>query len=408
MNAARRWLKNSALDILDSVGDAIICSNPDGTIFSANAASLRLFGYSDQEFFGKSVASLFCEEFGDEKPLPPEGYHYPDIDSRSASDPLLEREFCGIHKNGMRFPAAVSSTALSLESKQCLITVVRNISQRRQEQANILERVHQLGKIGKLNAMGTMSASIAHEVNQPLTAIATYAQAGLQLFNRDETDLNRIKDALEKIQSQALRAGAVIERVQRFMNHKEGQRSLFDVNHLIKELENLTQGDERNSSIQIDYDLTPNLPRILCDSIQIQQVLLNLLHNGIDSMREIGFAHGHRLQISTSRQSGYIEVAVIDHGAGIDCSASDLLTEAFHSTKESGMGIGLAICKTIIDAHHGKLNYSNNAQGYGATFTFALPITETKSNFRPNGNSTALPTQEQSAGKRNEHHISAG
>jgi two-component system sensor kinase FixL len=224
--------------------------------------------------------------------------------------------------------------------------------------------------------MGEMTASIAHEINQPLTAISLYAQSSLKLIARGNADLDKLATALEKLNSQSLRAGAIIERIQRFARAQESQREPLAINALLRELVKLAEGDARIHDVVITFDLATDLPAVYCDPIQIQQVALNLIRNAIDAMKALDCRLGNAMVI-TSRRSGdrAIEVAVSDQGGGVADEQQKLLFKPFHTTKKDGMGMGLSICRTIIAEHGGELGFRNNV-GPGATFYFTLPVGE--------------------------------
>jgi two-component system sensor kinase FixL len=220
--------------------------------------------------------------------------------------------------------------------------------------------------------MGEMTASIAHEINQPLTAIAMYAQASLKLLDRAGSS-EKIKSALEKLNTQALRAGAVIERIQRFARAQETSKELLDVNDLVIDLLKLAGSDARMHDIELVLDLASDLPRIFADPVQIQQVILNLIRNGIDAMNEIHCKHGRTITLLTRREgNGNVKVIVSDLGSGVADDQAELLFTPFHTTKKEGMGMGLSICRSIISEHGGDLRYRNNP-GPGASFFFSLP-----------------------------------
>ena len=222
--------------------------------------------------------------------------------------------------------------------------------------------------------MGEMTASIAHEINQPLTAISMYAQASLKMLEKGG-DSMRIASALEKLNTQALRAGAVIERIQRFARAQESAREFVDINELVRDLLKLAETDARLHAVNLHLALTSGIPLLYCDPIQIQQVVLNLIRNAIDSMTEIGCANGTDITLRTSLIGrSTVEVSVEDQGGGVAKDQKELLFTPFHTTKKEGMGMGLSICRSIITEHSGELNFADNT-GPGATFYFRLPIT---------------------------------
>jgi two-component system, LuxR family, sensor kinase FixL len=238
------------------------------------------------------------------------------------------------------------------------------------------ERVHQdrLTHVARLSTLGEMTAAIAHEINQPLTAISMYAQSGVRMLDAGIPKPERLREALEKLSAQSLRAGAVIDRVQRLVRKQESKFETVRINDLIGDILRLAESDARVNDMQIALDLARDVAEVNADPIQIQQVLLNLIRNAIDAMRSIDCRHGRVVTIRSRAVSGYrVEVSVVDSGTGIADDLVAAMFTPFSTTKPNGMGMGLSICRSIIDAHGGQLSYRNNPD-HGATFYFQLPI----------------------------------
>jgi two-component system sensor kinase FixL len=355
--------------ILDTVVDAIIIINESGTIEIFNQAACRMFGYTVAEAVGHDVSMLM--------PTPHRQQHQSYIDRYlETHEPRvigLGRELTGERKDGTRFPISLAVSEINLAGERRFTGIVRDLTEQHASRQTLAEQRERLAHVGRLSTMGEMTASIAHEINQPLTAISMYAQAGLKLLEH-QGDPAKLKEALEKLNVQALRAGAVIERIQRFARAQDGVREQVDINALLIDLLKLAESDARLHDIQIELELDDQLPVLLVDPIQIQQVALNLIRNAIDAMTEIGCPHGRNIVMRSRRTpDGQIEVAVRDLGPGVADSQVDLLFTPFHTTKHDGMGMGLSICRSIISEHGGALSYFNN-EGPGATFFFRLPI----------------------------------
>ena len=238
------------------------------------------------------------------------------------------------------------------------------------------EREHQekLTHVARLSTLGEMTAGIAHEINQPLTAISMYAQSSVRMLDAGVPSPERLREALGKLNAQSLRAGEVIDRMQRLVRHRESEREPVLVNDLVNDLLRLAESDARMNGIQIRLNLARGLPVVHVDPIQVQQVLLNLIRNGIDAMQEIGCRYGNELEIATRQTSArWIEVAVRDAGTGVPAEFEPSLFTPFATTKANGMGMGLSICSTIIKSHGGTLGHHNN-DDHGATFCFHLPV----------------------------------
>ncbi len=366
----QQWLRDKALDILDAAVDAIITINDTGTIQSVNQATLDLFGFSAEELIGQPVETLI--------PAPHRAQHQGYIDNylRTGEPRIIGigRELTAVKKDGSVFPMSLAISEIDSDSGPYFAGVVRDLTDQKAALAALSEQRERLARVGRLSIMGEMTASIAHEINQPLTAISMYAQACVRLLESDQADQNKLRTALDKLNKQSLRAGAVIERIQRFVRNEDGQREPVDLNRLTEELALLVSADARLHSIDLQFELQPDLPPVFCDPVQIQQVIMNLVRNAIDAMYTINCANGNRILVTT-RRLGDSEVAlsVRDCGTGIAEDQQGKVFTAFHSTKANGMGMGLSICRSILQAHLGKLTFKNNAD-YGCTFTLTLPL----------------------------------
>ena len=224
---------------------------------------------------------------------------------------------------------------------------------------------------GRIGTLGEMVSGIAHEVNQPLTAIANYANACRRLLQSGNAEPAELIGTLEKISAQADRAGQVIRGLRSLTRKRDAVREQLDCNQLISEVAKLLEFELRNSGWRLLLRLTPRLPAVIGDGVQVQQVVLNLVRNGIEAMSER--ASGDFIQVETYRSgAGFIEIAVSDCGPGISEAVEAHLFEPFYTTKHQGMGLGLSICQSIIAAHGGEMSYRGNAMG-GATFVVRLP-----------------------------------
>jgi two-component system sensor kinase FixL len=220
--------------------------------------------------------------------------------------------------------------------------------------------------------MGEMAAGLAHEINQPLAAIATYAQACQRFVrspNRDDAD---VLEALEQISVQALRAGEVIRRLRNFVKNREVKREPVDCNRLLDDLRTLAETDARLHNVRLRIEAAPGLPSVYADPIQLQQVVLNLVRNAIDAMSEAPETRREVLLSTRQLPDGEIEIIVADHGSGLAPEAAEHLFNPFFTTKSGGTGLGLAISRSIVRAHGGRLWHTPN-EGTGARFHFTLP-----------------------------------
>ena len=236
------------------------------------------------------------------------------------------------------------------------------------------EHRERLAHVTRLGTMAEMATGIAHEVNQPLTAIATFSQACRRLMDDDKIERVDLMDALDQINAQALRAGEVIRRLRSFVRRRESDRELVQVNDVIREILTLASTGSSLVDFTIELDLAEGLPKVKVDPVQIQQVALNLIRNGKEAMRGVA-APEDTIRVRTRRNTaGQIEVSVRDRGTGVTEQDAETLFDPFFTTKKSGMGMGLSISRSIITAHGGKLWFENNPD-QGLTFYFTLPAT---------------------------------
>jgi C4-dicarboxylate-specific signal transduction histidine kinase len=246
------------------------------------------------------------------------------------------------------------------------------LSRRRSEMEG--QRLRQdLAHVGRLSTMGELTASLAHELNQPLTAILSNAQAAQRLLTSDRDDLAEIGEILSDIVKDDKRAGEVIHRLRGFLKKSNAELAALDIGELIGQMARLVSSDAIIRNVAIRLDLAPGLPPVCGDRVQLQQVILNLLMNGLDAMRESG--EGERALVLRTESGGpaSVVVAVEDSGVGVDEADLDHVFHAFYTTKPDGLGMGLAIARSIVEAHGGHLEVRNNP-GCGATFSFTLPV----------------------------------
>ena len=365
----QQWLQDNALQVLDTAVDAIVTIDATGIIQFVNQATLTLFGYTEQELIGQPVSILMAEPHRSAH----QSYvdHY--LDSGEAQIIGIGRELVAARKNGQEFPVYLAINEIETDDHRYFTGIVRDLTEQKAAQAALLEQRDRLAHAGRLSTMGEMTASIAHEINQPLTAIAMYAQASLKMLERDDISRDKLKDALEKLNAQALRAGAVIERIQRFVRNEGGSREPTDINLLLTDLRHFVTGDAVLHGVELDFRLDDTLPKVFCDPIEVQQVALNLVRNAIDAMEEVACRFGNIVTIETSvTPEDLVEVAVVDCGTGVREDHQRLVFSSFHTTKKNGMGMGLSICRSIIETHGGTLDFRNNPD-HGATFYFQLP-----------------------------------
>jgi C4-dicarboxylate-specific signal transduction histidine kinase len=252
------------------------------------------------------------------------------------------------------------------------VGAVTDVTARKQAEVELHEAQTNLAHVTRVTALGEMAASIAHEVNQPLAAVVTNAAACLRWLDREPANLKEARGTLQSIINDGNRAGEVIQRVRALVN-KTTDRKALHINEVVNEVISLVQHELFSHRVALRLELAPALPPVLADRIQLQQVILNLVVNGIEAMQQVTDRPRELVIRTRQDEARQVLVTVSDCGVGVAAENADQLFDAFFTTKSSGMGMGLSICRSIVDAHGGRLSASGNA-GPGATFQFTLPL----------------------------------
>ncbi len=273
-------------------------------------------------------------------------------------------------------PASVPSSARAFlaEEKSLIDTVARQIElllKRNQAEEEALLTQTRLAHMDRLRTLGELATGIAHEVNQPLTAIATYAQAGLRMLGASDRCRPDLQDTLESISSEALLAGEIVLRLRTMVKRQDRHREPCDLSALIQDVVKLAEVEAKSAGVRIVLENVVGLSQVIADGVQIQQVILNLMRNGIEAMA--GDTGRRSLSVRASQVEEMIEVTVADSGPGIPTADEEKLFDPFFTSKESGMGLGLSISKSIVNSHGGNLWFTRN-KGSGLTFHFTLPV----------------------------------
>jgi PAS domain S-box-containing protein len=253
------------------------------------------------------------------------------------------------------------------------VGAVTDVSSRKRAEAELHEAQANLAHVTRVTALGELAASIAHEVNQPLAAVVTNAAACLRWLDREPANLKEARGAVQSIVKDGNRAGEVIQRVRALMNKTADQKAPLHIDDVVNEVIDLVQHELFNHRVALRLELAPALPPVLADRIQLQQVILNLVINGIEAMQPVKDRMRELVIRTWQDEASQVLVTVSDCGVGVAAENADRLFDAFFTTKSSGMGMGLSICRSIVTAHGGRLSASGNA-GPGATFQFTLPL----------------------------------
>ena len=353
--------------ILETIPDAMIVIDGDGIIQFFSSAAERQFGYAEPEAIGQNVRILM-----------------PDPD-RSRHDGYLaryrssgERHIIGVgrivtgrRRDGTTFPMHLSIGEMQSGGVPYFTGFIRDLTEQQQTQARLQELQSELVHVSRLSAMGEMASALAHELNQPLAAISNYMKGSRRLLaGSGDPNAAKIENALDRAAEQAIRAGQIIRRLRDFVSRGESEKRVESLAKLIEDAGALGLAGAREQGVQLRFSLDPAHDLVLVDRVQIQQVLVNLFRNALEAM-----AHAPRRELTASNTrvaDDMIEVEVSDTGSGFHDHVKPNLFQTFFTTKETGMGVGLSISRSIIEAHGGRMWAESNAAG-GATFRFSLP-----------------------------------
>jgi len=354
--------------VMDALIEAIVITNDRGIIKRCNKAVVKMFGYSQDEMIGKDISTLMTGQDRSNHAAYIDRY----LNTHEARIIGIGREVKARRKDGTVFPIHLAIGEVGFRGTVRFIGMIRDLTDEKKAEERKLRLHTDMITASRLTTMGEMAAAMAHEINQPLAAIANYASASERLLARETNNIEDIKIALDQIKSQAHRAGEIIRRLRNFVKPESVDLVPTDMGVIIDEIRPLAEVDAHANNIAISFDVSTNLPEIVADQLQIQQVILNLLRNGIDAMHDNDPEDRHlelHCYISTPDT---VCIDVVDHGHGISEEAGKKLFHPFFTTKASGMGMGLAISHTIVKSHSGELSFSNNLSG-GATFSVTLP-----------------------------------
>ena len=352
--------------LLDAAVDAMILIDPRGGITRFNPSAERMFGYREADLLGRNVSMLMPEPYRGEH----DRYigRYAQTGERRIIG--IGREVVGQRKDGTTFPLDLSVGEFRTAEDHGFVGILRDLTQRKAQTREAEELRARLTHASRLGTLGEMVSGIAHEVNQPLTAISNYASACRRLAQGGKLDSADLVGALQQISTQAERAGQVIRGLRAMLRKRDEVREPVDCNRLIREVVKLIDFDVRQAGFRLDLDLAPQLPTVSADAIQVQQVVLNLVRNALDAMQ--AHAHGDSIAVASSARDGFVEIRVADSGPGLSAEAMARVFEPFFTTKPQGIGLGLSICKSIVNAHGGELTVGSRVTG-GAEFQLRLP-----------------------------------
>lgn len=364
--AARVFAHEAHLrSILETIPDAMIVIDGRGAILSFSAAAERMFGYREDEVLGENVSVLM--------PSPDREQH-----DRYIGDYLDtgDRKIIGIgrvttarHRDGATFPIHLHVGEALIDGQRVFTGFIRDLTERQQTELRLHDLQSQLAHVSRVTAMGTLATSIAHELNQPLTAVANYVETSRDLLAAPTPEtLEIVREALTECAEQSVRAGQIVRRLRDFISRGESERRVESLSRVVNEASALALVDAGVRASEVELRLDRKADKVLIDRIQVQQVLLNLIRNAIEAMAD---SKVQRLRITSRGEGEEVHVTIEDSGPGLAPEVAAQLFQPFVSTKAAGMGLGLSICQTIVAGHGGRIWADSSALG-GTAFHFTL------------------------------------
>lgn len=355
--------------IVERALDAIIVIESDGIVSGWNEQAQGIFGWSRAQMVGKPLADTI---------IPPEYRTAHDAGLRhflaTGEGPLLNKriEILGLHKDGHELQIELSIAPVKVGDRWTFSAFVRDLTESKRVAAALRETREELAWMSRLTAMGELSASIAHEIKQPLTAIISNTETSLYWLGLSNPNIEKVRAINQRIEHDAHRAIEIIGRIRSLINRTVSERESLDMNELISDVLDLTGWELQKQKVSVRRQLSSSLPMILGDRIQLQQVILNLILNGIEAMAPVEDRRRVLSVKSVPFKDGGIQVSFQDTGVGIDPASADQIFESFFTTKPNGTGLGLSICRSIVETHDGHISATPGIP-HGAVFQLNLP-----------------------------------
>ena len=352
--------------LIENTSDIITIVNEDGTIRYESPSIERILGYHPEDLIGKNVLDfVHPEDAAATVRAVKAAFHHTGV-----AQPI---ELRFRHRDGSwRVLEAIGKRPSNPPDMDGVVVSSRDVTERKRIEAETRQHQAELSYLLRLSTMGEMAAGLAHELNQPLAAITNYAKGCARRIASGVGEKAQIVPALEEIAGQAMRAGDIIRRLRNLLRKGEVRWELVDVNELVREVARFVDAEAGEHVVRLQLDLAPEVPQVCVDAIQLEQVILNLVRNGLEAVSGVE-REARELLVRTTAADDTIEIAISDNGEGLSADIAEKMFDPFFSTKPGSLGMGLSISRSIVEAHGGRLWATPNP-GRGTTFRFTLPL----------------------------------
>lgn len=355
--------------ILATVPDAMVVIDDRGRIMSFSTAAERMFGFSQAEVVGENVSLLM--------PSPDRERHdsYIERYRQTGQKHILgtSRVMTARRRDGSTFPIELSVGEAKTPEGRVFTGFIRDLTERQSVERRMHELQNELARVARVSAVGSLTTALAHELNQPLAAITNYMEAAQELVDTKGADPEDLRDAVSSAAEQALRAAKIVSRLREFIARGEVSRRTESLKKLVREATALALLGSGKHEIEMCVALDPRADAVNVDGVNVQQILFNLVRNALDAMED---APIKRIEIRSRPAAGdMIQLTISDTGSGLSAEMADNLFEPFRSTKRSGMGLGLSICRTLVEAQGGRIWAEPRKEG-GSSFAFTVPLAQ--------------------------------
>ena len=356
--------------VINTAVDGIIVIDDAGRMLLFNRAAEALFGYAPQEVLGRNISMLMPEPYRSHH----DGYMQRYMATGEKRIIGIGREVTAQRKDGSTFPMYLSVGEDRMGGVKVFLGILHDLTDRTRRERDFQELQNELLHALRLTAMGQLTSALAHELNQPLTAVMNYLNAARRTLDAGgEQAIGRVREFMDKAVSQTQRAGQIIRRLRNFIEKRDSDRQPENLNSCVEEAIALGLVGATDRDVKITTELAADLPPVVIDRIQLQQVMINLMHNALEALENAG---ERQIVIRTQRPApDFVQVSVADTGSGIPSEIMPNLFIPFSTTKAKGLGMGLTICKAIVEAHNGRIWVTARKEG-GAEFAFRLPVVE--------------------------------